>query len=55
MPDRVPSLTEIEEAVARMVERYRDHPLFAADDSVDSGMSNPKNRRFEAVFCRKSS
>jgi hypothetical protein len=29
MPSLVPSLAEIEETVARMEERYRDHELFA--------------------------
>ena len=48
MPGTVPSLDEIEATVARMEERYRDHPLFAdylrLRDRIDADLLDARDR-----------
>ena len=48
MPGTIPSLEEIEATVARMEERYRDHPLFAnylrLRERFDNDLSEARDR-----------
>jgi hypothetical protein len=48
MSPRVPSLAEIEATVARMEQRYSDHPLFAKylplTERFDADLSDPRDR-----------
>ena len=48
MPGTVPSLREIEATVARMEQRYREHPLFAdylrVRERFDADLSDARDR-----------
>ena len=48
MPGTVPSLDELEATVARMEERYREHPLFSdylrVRDRFDADLSDTRDR-----------
>ena len=48
MPPRAPSLAEIEATLARMEQRYGDHPLFAdylrLQERFDADLSDARDR-----------